>query len=194
MIKLARPPCPNPNALTSYNFKHPQNKSALADAANDKCMYCESKISHIDFAHVEHIKPKAEDKYPELAYVWENLGYSCPKCNNNKSDKYYAETPYIDPYSDDPGDHLFSFGALLFQRNGSERGEITILDISLNRPELVEKRMAGIQDIQKALNAAYRSTNGALRHAAIEELEKEALPDKEYSLCIRSFLQSNRNA
>lgn len=194
MIKLERPVCPNQNALENGNYKHPLNKAALAYASNDKCMYCESKISHIDFAHIEHIKPKADEKYPELAYVWDNLGYSCPKCNNNKSDKFYPDTPYIDPYSEDPGNHLFPFGAFLFQRNGSERGELSIRDIGLNRPSLIEKRMAKIEDIQKALNAAHRSTNETLRNAAIEELGKEALPDKEYSVCINSFLQLNNHA
>lgn len=194
MIKLERPHCPHPNALQNNDYKHPLNKSALASASYDKCMYCESKISHIDYAHVEHIKPKADGKYPELAYVWENLGYACPKCNNNKSDKYFPDTPYIDPYLEVPGDHIFSCGALLFQTNGSERGEISIRDIGLNRPDLVEKRMVRIQDIQKALNATFRSTNATLRAAAIKELENESNPDKEYSLCIRSFLQSNKNA
>lgn len=194
MIKLERPPCPNQNALENGNYKHPDNKAALASASNDKCMYCESKISHIDFAHVEHIKPKATDKYPELAYVWENLGYSCPKCNNKKSDKYHADTPYIDPYSEQPGEHLFPYGALYFQRNGSERGELTIRDTGLNRPALVEKRMSKIQDVEKALNSAFRTTNIALRQAAIAELKNEAMPDKEYSLCVSSFLQLNENA
>ena len=72
MIRLVRPTCPHPAALQNGNYKHPRNKQALKDAAFDKCMYCESRISHIDFAHVEHIKPKAEDKYPQLAFAWNN--------------------------------------------------------------------------------------------------------------------------
>lgn len=157
-------------------------------------MYCESKISHIDYAHVEHIKPKAENKYPDLAYIWENLGYACPKYNINKSDKYHEDAPYIDPYTENPIDHLFASGAFLFQRNGSERGEISIRDIGLNRTELIEKRMSKILQIEKALNAAHRSTNVALKEAAIRELEQEAMPDKEYSMYVHSFLQSNNNA
>lgn len=194
MISLTRPACPNPNALDNNNYKHPTNKSALANASYDKCMYCESKISHIDFAHVEHIKPKAADKFPDLEFEWSNLGYACPKCNNNKSDKYYEETPYLDPYSEDPNEYLFAYGALIFQRNGNERGEITIRDIGLNRPELIEKRMERIVEIEKALNAAHRTVNQALKEAAINELEQDALPDKEYSVCVKSFLQSNETA
>lgn len=194
MIRITRPVCPHPNSLQSNNYKHPTNKLALAGASHDKCMYCESKISHIGFAHVEHIKPKANNKYPELEYEWDNLGYACPKCNNNKSDKYYKETPYIDPYSEDPKENIFASGALVFQRNGSERGEISIRDIGLNRAELIEKRMARISEIEKALNAAHRSVNQVLKDAAIIELEQEAMPDKEYSMCVNAFLQSNNNA
>lgn len=194
MIRITRPACPNPDALQNNNYKHPTNKSALANASHDKCMYCESKISHIDFAHVEHIKPKAEGKFPELKYEWSNLGYACPKCNNSKSNMYHEDTPYLDPYSEDPSKNIFACGAFVYQKNGSERGEITIRDIGLNRPELIEKRMERIKEIEKTLNAAHRTVNQALKEAAIYELEQEALPDKEYSMCVKSFLHSNTSA
>ena len=119
-------------ALEDGNYKHKTNKEALRQASFDKCMYCESKISHIDFAHVEHIKPKAQGKYLELEFVWENLGYVCPKCNNFKSEKYDESTPYIDPYAENPEEHIFAAGAFVYHRNGSERGELTICDIELN--------------------------------------------------------------
>lgn len=191
MIKLERPLCPNPEALNNKNYKHPDNKQALKKSGNDKCMYCESKISHIDFAHVEHIKPKAEYKYPELTYEWSNLGYACPKCNNSKSDKYDPDCPYIDPYTETPNEHLYAVGTFLMPRNGSERGELSIIDISLNRPELLEKRLAKLNEIQKAINFCYRTKNSSLRMAALEQLNEEALPNKEYSLFVKTMLLAN---
>ncbi len=152
-------------------------------------MYCESKIDHSDFAHVEHIKPKAEDKFPELAYEWSNLGYCCARCNNNKSDNYHRDTPYIDPYSDDPSVDLIFYGAIVHQKRGSERGELTIQDIGLNRAELIEKRNTRINTFEKSVNSAHRTSNAALRKCAIDALKGEALPDKEYSLCIDTFLK-----
>ena len=189
MIKIERPDCPHPIALENEDYSHPTNKAALRDASSGKCMYCESDISHVDFAHIEHIKPKAEGKYPELTYEWSNLGYCCSWCNNGKSDDYYPDTPYIDPYSEDPRDHLIFSGALLFQKQGSERGEMSIRDIKLNRAGLVEKRMTKIAAYEKAISAAFRTTNEALRDGAIAALKSEALPDKEYSLCIDTFLR-----
>jgi len=188
MIKLQRPPCPNPEALKT-NYKYPENRDALRIAANDKCMYCESKISQVSFAEVEHIKPKAPDKYPHLEFVWNNLGYVCQKCNNTKSDKFNEELPYIDPYCESPSNYLYTFGPFLFQKCGNERGESTIKDIGLNRVHLIEKRQKRIDDIQKIINACYRTRDEGLRSDALEELKEEALPSKEYSLFIKTLLE-----
>jgi uncharacterized protein (TIGR02646 family) len=191
MIKLNRPSCPYPKALINKDYKHPKNKEALKNASHDKCMYCESKISHIDFAHVEHIKPKAADKFPHLEFDWANHGYVCPKCNNAKSDKYFDGLEFIDPYSEDPDEHLCVFGAMIFNKRGSERGEITIREIELNRAELFEKRTGRISDIQKALEACFRTQSPVLRDLAIDELKKEADNDKEYSIFVKALLAAN---
>lgn len=188
MIKISRPKCPYPIALDNRNYKHQINKTALKEASYDKCMYCESKISHIDHAHVEHFKPKAADKFPELEFSWENLGYACPKCNNNKSDKFHDDCPYIDPYSENPSEYFFAYGTFLMIKNGSERSELTIRDIGLNRPELLEKRLEKINEIEKALMACHRTKNAALREFALEELQQEASKEKEYSLFVAALI------
>jgi len=188
MIKLNRPICPEPDRLAG-NYKHPANKASLKDACNDKCMYCESKISHIDHAHVEHIKPKS--KYPELKFKWTNLGYSCPKCNNAKGQKFSTQTPYLDPYAEDPSSHLFLSGSLYFPRNGSERAELTIRDIELNRPSLVERRYLLICQIDIALKACFRTENADIRAAAFKEIEREAEDRAEFSLCVKSHIEAH---
>lgn len=190
MIKLSRPDCPHPAALDAGNYKHPTNKEALVKASNGKCMYCESIITHIDYGDVEHIKPKAAGKFPELEYEWSNLGLVCGKCNNEKSDKFYAEAPFIDPYTEDPSEHLIALGTMIAQRNGSVRGEVTIREIALNRPELLEKRLVRMNMILVALNAAYRTPVEVLRKAALDELSKEANSDKEYSLIVQAALKA----
>ena len=154
-------------------------------------MYCESKIIHIDFGDVEHIKPKAEDKFPELEFEWTNLGLVCGKCNNKKRDKFFIEAPFVDPYMEDPEDHMMALGAMLAQKNGSARGEITISEIELNRPELLEKRFERMNAILVALNAAHRTQVDTLKQSALAELEKEALPDKEFSLIVKTVLKVN---
>ena len=189
MIRVQRPECPYPQALKNGDYSHKVNKEALRDANFDKCMYCESRISHIDYANVEHIKPKAPGKYPEVECAWDNLGYACSRCNTNKSDKYSETTPYIDPYSEDPEEHIFANGAFLFCKNGSERGEITIIDIKLNRVDLIEKRKERIEEVVKVMNACFRTKNAALRTNALKAIQEEALPDKEYSLVLKTLLR-----
>lgn len=190
MIKLTRPDCPNAQALERGNYKHPLNKEALRTAASGKCMYCESKISHVDFAHIEHIKPKAAGKFPELEFTWSNLGYSCEICNVNKHDKFTDLTPYIDPYADHPENHLIFHGWFIFSRYGSERGDLTIKDVGLNRTELIEQRRERIHNVIMAINACFRTSNEELRNAALNNLSKEALPDKEYSYAIQCILRT----
>lgn len=191
MIKLERLDCPYPAALIAGNYKHERNKNALKQSSHDKCMYCECKISHIDFAHVEHIKPKAKDKYPHLEFTWENLGYACPKCNNAKSDKYYPDTPYLNPYEDDPSGHIVACGTFLFPKNGCERADLTIKDIELNRPDLLEKRQQRIEEINRALRACFRTQSVQLREAALSEIERECEKDKELSVFVKSLLLLN---
>lgn len=192
MIRLIRPACPKPDKLAAGDYKVPENKNALKVASHDKCMYCESKISHIDYAHVEHIKPKAQDKFPHLQYSWSNLGYSCPICNGKKHDKYDEATPYIDPYMENPEDHLTFHGWYIFPLNGSERGELTISDIALNRAELIEQRKDRIEKVMQAVNACFRTQNQALRKAALSSLAQEAAADKEYSLAVKCVLRAQQ--
>ena len=190
MVRIRRPACPHPQALTRSNYSHRDNKDALRKASFDKCMYCESKISHIDYADIEHIKPKADDKYPELKYDWNNLGYSCTRCNTAKGDEYSEETQYINQYEEDPEYFIYSSGAFLFPRMGNERGDLTITDIELNRPGLIERRKERIEETAKAIVACFRTKNAALRQNALGALKIEALPDKEYSLVIKTLLRN----
>jgi len=185
MIALIRPECPNPMALINKNYKDPVNKEALRKSTAEKCMYCESKIEHISSSHVEHIKPKK--KFPELEFVWDNLGFSCEICNKKKWQKYNETTPFINPYIENPEDYIV-FLFFLFPKQGSERGEYTIKELELNRPNLIERRKERMDKLNAMINAAYRTTSDYLRNQAIAELKKEADKDKEYSAIVKSLL------
>jgi hypothetical protein len=187
MRKINRPPCPDSKALEK-NYKHPENKLALQDAFFGKCMYCESKVSHVYFGDVEHIRPKANGKYPHLEFVWSNLGYCCSRCNNAKSDQFDEACAFIDPYSEDPSEHIIAFGPTLLNRAGSERGALTILKIDLNRAELIERRAIRIQNVQKAIDACYRTRSNELRAILLDSLKEEVSIDREFSLIASTLL------
>lgn len=188
MRGINRPACPNPTALAT-NYKHPDNKIALIAASSGKCMYCEEKILSSQFGDVEHIKPKS--RFPELEFEWSNLGFVCSKCNNEKSNKYYEEAPFIDPYSENPEDHIIAIWSLLAHKKGSERGEITISEIMLNRSSLVEKRYEKLSKIQKTIDACYRTSAQTIRDTHLEALKEDASEDKEYSLCVKYLLKGH---
>ena len=189
MISLTRPPCPDPRALRT-NYRHPPNKAALQAASFDKCMYCESKVSHVYFGDVEHIRPK--DLFPDLEFNWDNLGFVCAKCNNAKLNQWHDEAPYINAYEEDPGAHLAAVGAWVLHRNGSERGELTWRDISLNRPHLVEQRGARIKAIADLVDKVNRTRNPRLRAALDAELDREVEDGTPYSMVARAALSALR--
>ncbi len=190
MIKLNRPSCPNPTALSGGDYKHPDNKKALKNSTFNKCMYCESKIIHIDYGDVEHIKPKS--KYPLLEFSWDNLGFACTVCNRTyKKNKYDDTIPLLNPYDEEPSTYIICNGALFFPKQGSERGELSIIDLGLNRVELIEKRQEKINEIDKVIKACFRCSNATIRDNALNELKNEANNNKEYSSVIKALFLSH---
>jgi hypothetical protein len=189
VIKLTRPDCPNP-AAAQRDYKCPQNKDALKTASFDKCMYCESKISHVYYGDVEHIRPKST--YPHLEFVWENLGFVCAKCNGEKADKYDETNPFINPFDENPIEFLVAFGTFLFHRAGNERGEVTIKEIGLNRPHLLERRHERMKSLQNLNDKIEKTTSPRLKEILTEELLKELRDETEYSLVGRAFISAIR--
>jgi uncharacterized protein (TIGR02646 family) len=188
MIALVRPECPNPAALAAGDYADPINKDALRKSAFGKCMYCEGKIEAISYAHIEHIKPKAKEKFPELKFEWDNLGFSCQICNTNKGEKYDELIPFINPYNENPECFIIFVGFFVFPKQGSERGEYTITKLQLNRAGLIDARKERIEKLVMMINAAYRTSNKSLRDQVIAEVKKEAEKDKEYSAMVKSVL------
>ena len=186
MIRLIRPTCPNPSALTRGDYKHRDNKRALKIAGSDKCMYCESCITHTYYGDVEHIIPKSVK--PELEFEWDNLGYVCAACNGAKKDNFDENLQIVNPYVEDPSEYLFAAGAMVYSLQGNPRGQLTILDTKLNRSELVQRRQDLLDRIDRAVIACFNSKNTRLKEAALQQLKIEADSSKEYSLFVQSFL------
>ncbi len=153
-------------------------------------MYCEEKILSSQFGDVEHIKPKS--RFPSLKFEWNNLGFVCSRCNNAKSDKFDDSLPYLNPYDEDPSRHILFAGPMIFAKQASERGKITILDLKLDRVELFEKRLERLNQIDRTIGQwkGY-SSNTSLKINALEELKNEYNDDKEHSLCVEYLLKSH---
>ncbi|MCX6180426.1 MAG: HNH endonuclease [Bacteroidetes bacterium] len=172
----------------NYNTK--EIKDALRAESKSKCMYCESMVGHITFEHIEHIKPKAKHKFPQLTFEFSNLGLSCPKCNMNKSDTFDNANPFIDPYNDNPQNHLTAVGAFVWANSGDQRAKISEIEIELNRPELLETRGERMNTIKTLIDNYNIAPIGSLKNALRKEIDRETADSKPYSFCAKQLVKS----
>ena len=169
-----------------FRYRHPDIKGSLRKETNDKCAYCESKISHVHPGETDHILPVS--RRPDLCVAWSNLTYVCSECNRLKSD-YYSETePLVNPYDDDPSAHLNFFGPLVLHLDS--KGLRTTRQIGLSRPALLERKQERIEEINNLI-LKWRETRGhATRQFLRREIMRYAADDAEYAATIRAFLLS----
>lgn len=180
-----------PEALES-RYRSASIKEALCEETHKKCAYCESKIKHISYGDVEHILPKS--KVPSLVFEWSNLTLSCTICNQtSKHDYYEPNAPLINPYIDDPEEHLIACGPMIWHKLGSSMGKLTELILKLNRSELVEQRVERLKRVMD-LADAWEQAQGPLKEALKEQLFEEAASDKEYSFIVKGLLSTLRIA
>ena len=179
----------NENIKTKYN--HPEIKSALLNETHEKCAYCESKFLHVSPGDIEHIIPKS--KRPELYVKWENLTISCEQCNRSGKKNYYdIDLPLINPYLDNPEEHFYECGSLIFPKLNDNRAEITINVIKLNRASLVERRKERIESVDKLLRSWAKEEREYMKEELHRQLIEECREDKEYSSTIKAFLIASK--
>lgn len=181
---------PVPQALaTQYN--NDEVKDALRTECLSKCMYCESKVEHISDFHIEHIKPKAKDKYPDLTYEFDNLGLACPVCNRNKSSTYDPAVPFINPYVDNPEDHFISYGFAIWAKPGDNRAKLTENEIELNRPDLLEARGERLKTIRGLIESYHLEMNLTVKASIKKQILKEVDREKIYSFCCKTLVDAS---
>lgn len=158
-------------------YAHDSVKDSLQRMQQDKCAFCESKVSHIAYGDVEHFRPKGGFRqhqddalgrpgYYWLAYEWENLLFSCQLCNQrfkknlfpladpalrarNHKDTLGRETPLlVDPSNEDPSQSIGFRAEVAYGLDRAGRGERTLRALGLNRIELVESRRDYLKDLQ----------------------------------------------
>jgi len=137
-------------------YKHRAIKEALVNMFHGKCAYCESKIVHIDYGHIEHFRPKSLAQFRRLTFDWNNLFLACAKCNGpeHKASRFPEQNaggPPINPCEESPEEHLtFLFDlksrvATVSYR--TERGRISIDLFGLNRQDLRTHRSKMIEKL-----------------------------------------------
>ena len=169
-------------------YAHKDIKEQLLKETHEKCAYCESKFSHIEPGDIEHIKPKNPEAHPELYVTWTNLTMSCESCNRSGKGTYNNDNePLINPYTDEIEKEIRGLGPMIFSRNGSRKGQITIDVLKLNRSELIERRAEKLKKIDLMRIRYEEEKNNSYRQILLDEIRDEMSSDKEYSFVIREY-------
>ena len=163
---------------------------------HEKCAYCESKITHVDYGDIEHYKPKS--KFCELTFEWTNLLFACGICNgtNYKGDNFPEAGeggPLINPCDDDPIDHFEFFydtNVYIASVYGiTQRGKTTENLLGLNRHDLRKYRS---RCVQKLFVLARKAESDPEANALLNEAKQD---EAEYAAFARVLsLQDNFNS
>lgn len=156
-------------------------KVSLIKLQHTKCCFCESRVIHVADGDVEHFRPKAgfrQDRlsplrqpgYYWLAYDWDNLMLACTKCNQRNKQSFFPladnrkrarshrgaikkESPlFIHPGLENPEKHVTFENEKAKPVRKSQRGQVTIDMLDLNRVDLLDTRAESLQDIHLLLD------------------------------------------
>lgn len=145
-------------------------KEPLSIEGREQCVYCAINIrtfGGIRNFHVEHYRPKAEGKFPDLEHEYSNLFFACSICNGFKSDDWKNEPSdkldnhaYPDPSRIDYSSFL-SLGSLYLVESKFPTGKYIVGKLFLNRPQLILERKSfylteTLKDECKKLDAILR--------------------------------------
>ena len=165
-------------------WRHSTIKAALLQESDEKCAYCEAIVDHVAHDHVEHIIPKAVRR--DLAHVWTNLANACPICNETKGEYFDANAPILNPFVDEPSEHLVFRGPMVDYDDDDERADVSIRHLGLNRPPLIKDRAARILKIRDLL-ALWHASAGPRRDAVALSIRMEAA-EGEYTAAVQAYL------
>lgn len=185
------------NGRSVWNFE--ELKQALLDTSHQKCAYCQCQLQTEDsYMEVEHFFHK--NQYPQKVVEWENLLPSCKRCNGAKGTHDVHALPILNPYDDEPKDHLY-LKAYRF-RSKSKLGCDSIDVINLNDPERLTSARFEVgeiihESIQNAIdlfdkfqqNGSTRTRNRLLNQVRV--LLKECLPYAAYAATSATILHSD---
>lgn len=160
-------------------------KAALVRETGGKCAYCEGLFITVSFGDIEHIRPRK--LFPEAVVKWENLTIACSRCNGNKGSKYDAALPFVDPFADDPADHLFFLGPFAFAL--TDRGNYTIQELGLNEAHRIEARHRAIETIAGVVERHQGATTSYMRKH-YRSLIRRILEEGEYSVAVATYVNA----
>jgi uncharacterized protein (TIGR02646 family) len=174
-----------------HKYRHREVRRTLEEMFHGKCAYCESKILHVSYGHIEHFRPKSDPRFVDLVFEWSNLLLACGRCNGaeNKGDRFPDAReggPPVNPCDDDP-EESFQFEYDASTRVASvygktPRGLLTVELLGLNRYHL---RMRRSSFVKKLAYVASKSEDDSEARALLADATRD---DAEYAAFARSLM------
>jgi len=160
-------------------FKQKDIQELLGYIYNQKCAFCEQQIIKCtdnnleDYSStVEHYRPKM--KYYWLAFSWDNLLWSCHRCNQNKDKKFEFDGSRVE-YDENFQDDIHSS---------------TNIYNSIENPKMIHPEFESVVDRLKFDNGVITSDDIRVKYT-IETcgLDRDALNEKRQTV-IDDFIES----
>ncbi|WP_418641352.1 retron system putative HNH endonuclease [Sulfurimonas sp. ST-27] len=163
--------------------KKPLKEHILKNEQNYLCIYCESKVE-LNNSHLEHIKPKAGDKFPHLVFDYNNIVVSCNgnchaddeehhSCGHIK-DNEYNDTKFLNPVElikiRDYFEYDIDTGNITESPKDIDKAKYMIETLHLNDGSLPLARKKSLENFIKKMNQIDKNKR---KNRLIEILNKE---------------------
>lgn len=171
-------------------WAHDDIRIALLEEGFGKCAYCETSVDiGASTLHVDHYKPKNKDAYPELVVDWDNLIPACQRCNTKKGTKNTGNIEILNPFTDDPKEHLvYSDDFFAFK---TPLGRTTRAYLGLNDDRPIKDRSKITMGMKRTLLVIYEESNMLSKYEAMSALLDLCLPENEYSVAKSTVIHCN---
>lgn len=126
----------------------------LRKTSSNKCAYCEIKVNgNGSYMEVDHFRYK--DKYQEHVVEWDNLIPSCKQCNTKKGKHDIEVNPILNPYHDNPKDHLCYCNYCIIGLTEKGRMTESLLGFNNNESNARINRLLISEKLNKSLHQGY---------------------------------------
>jgi HNH endonuclease len=177
-----------PNAVR-FRYRDKTIKAALLAEASGKCVYCESRMLHVDSGETDHIVPISVR--PEMIFEWENMAFACHECNRAKGAFYDPTMRIINPFSEDPDEFFEHHGPMVCGRLGNGRADVSVEKLNLRRPALILRKYEFLRNLKRSVEMWAEAIPGVRRDILREELMGRVQPLAEHSACATWFVRSH---
>ena len=153
-----------------------------------KCAYCESRMRHVSYPHIEHYRPKSQKRFEKLMFDWTNWLLSCGVCNCEKWTGFPerdGEPLLLDPTTDEPRNHVGFRRSFILPL--SDRGDETIRLVGLWRHDLERERGSWLLQIDALLLPTIQAQDVDVRRESRTFLRWAMQDDAPYAAMTRTI-------